>query len=58
MSIFTCTLGPEGAVRIHDAVLCLARFSDAVGLEVLHDKVGFYLLNDSRSGPWAKLYCS
>jgi len=35
---FTLTL--EGVVRIHDAVLCLAKFSEVVSLEARQDKVG------------------
>ena len=33
------TLGPQGVVRIHDAVLCLAKFSEIVSLEARSDKV-------------------
>lgn len=35
---FSLTL--EGVVRIHDAVLCLAKFSEVVSLEARKDKVG------------------
>ena len=34
---FSLTL--EGVVRIHDAVLCLAKFSEVVSLEARTDKV-------------------
>ena len=34
---FSLTL--EGVVRIHDAVLCLAKFSEVVSLEARKDKV-------------------
>ena len=34
---FTLTL--EGVVRVHDAVLCLAKFSEVVSLEARKDKV-------------------
>lgn len=34
---FSLTL--EGVVRIHDAVLCLAKFSEVVSLEAREDKV-------------------
>ena len=34
------TLRPEGVVQIHDAVLCLAKFSETVSMEARHDKVG------------------
>ena len=33
------TLSLEGVVRIHDAVLCLAKFSEMVSLEARKDKV-------------------
>ena len=48
------TLGPEGVVRIHDAVLCLAKFSDTVGLEASSDRVGCSLW--SRVSPTAQNY--
>ncbi len=34
---FTLTL--EGVVRVHDAILCLAKFSEVVSLEARKDKV-------------------
>lgn len=34
---FSLTL--EGVVRVHDAVLCLAKFSEVVSLEARKDKV-------------------
>ena len=34
------TLNDEGVVRIHDAVLCLAKFGEQVSLEARHDRVG------------------
>ncbi|MCJ1281330.1 hypothetical protein MMC26_000649 [Xylographa opegraphella] len=51
MPTLSFTVGPEGVVRIHDAVLCLAKFSDTVGLEARSDGVGliFSALNSSRS---------
>lgn len=42
MHTLSFTLGPEGVVRIHDAVLCLAKFSESVSLEAREDKVGIY----------------
>lgn len=33
------TLSPEGVVRVHDAVVCLSKFSESVSLEARHDKV-------------------
>lgn len=34
------TLNDEGVVRIHDAVLCLAKFGEQVSLEARQDRVG------------------
>jgi cell cycle checkpoint control protein RAD9A len=34
---FTLTL--QGVVRVHDAVMCLAKFSEIVSLEARRDKV-------------------
>ena len=51
---FSLTL--EGVVRIHDAVLCLGKFSEVVSLEARRDKVRetpvYYLLDaDTRTNP-------
>lgn len=35
------TLTPDGVVRVHDAVLCLAKFSEVVSLEARQDRVIF-----------------
>ena len=40
MPILRFTLNLEGVVRIHDAVLCLAKFSEIVSLEARKDRVG------------------
>lgn len=32
-------LKPEAVIRVHDAVLCLAKFSEIVSLEAREDKV-------------------
>lgn len=34
------TLSPEAVARVHDAVLCLSKFSDSVSIEARPDKVG------------------
>lgn len=39
MHTLSFTLSLEGVVRIHDAVLCLARFSEVVSLEAREDRV-------------------
>lgn len=39
MHMLNFTLSPEGVVRIHDAVLCLAKFSELVSLEARQDTV-------------------
>ena len=39
-STLAFTLNYDGVVRIHDAVLCLAKFGEHVSLEARHDKVG------------------
>lgn len=39
MHTLSFTLSLEGVIRIHDAVLCLAKFSEVVSLEAREDKV-------------------
>lgn len=39
MHTLAFTLSPEGVVRVHDAVVCLSKFSESVSLEARHDKV-------------------
>lgn len=39
MHTLAFTLSPEGVVRVHDAVVCLSKFSDSVSMEARHDKV-------------------
>lgn len=34
-------LQPEALAVLHDALICLAKFSDAVSIEARRDKVGF-----------------
>lgn len=40
MSILSFSLNVEGVARIHDAVQCLAKFSDVVSLEARSNHVG------------------
>ena len=40
MPVLSFTLLPEALTRIHDAILCLAKFSEVVSLEARPDKVG------------------
>lgn len=49
MAILTFTLSPDGVVRIHDALVCLGRFSETVSIEATHDKVRIQDIN--HSGP-------
>ena len=44
MHTLSFTLPLEGVVRIHDAVLCLAKFSEVVSLEARKDKVRDFLV--------------
>ena len=39
MHTLNFTLTPEGVSRIHDAVLCLAKFSETVSMEARHSRV-------------------
>ena len=40
MHALSFALSHEGVVRIHDAVLCLAKFSEVVSFEACADRVG------------------
>ena len=44
MQTLNFTLAPEEIVRVHDAVLCLAKFNEMVGFEAHGDKVDFPIL--------------
>ena len=39
MTTLDFTLSPEAVVRLHDALVCLAKFNENVGLEASRDKV-------------------
>lgn len=43
MQTLSFTLQPENVSRIHDAVICLAKFSDSVSIEARRDRVGISL---------------
>ena len=39
MTAFAFDLSPDAVSRMHDVVICLAKFSEVVALEAMHDKV-------------------
>jgi cell cycle checkpoint control protein RAD9A len=39
MPILSLTLSPESLGKLHDALVCLGKFSDAVCIEAVQDKV-------------------
>ncbi|OCK96252.1 uncharacterized protein K441DRAFT_657638 [Cenococcum geophilum 1.58] len=43
------TLTPEAASRVHDFLICLAKFSDSVSIEARRDRLTFTALNSSKS---------
>ena len=45
MNTLSFILSPEAVIRLHDAVLCLAKFSEIVSLEAREDKVGLSTTN-------------
>ncbi|OCK79277.1 hypothetical protein K432DRAFT_330472 [Lepidopterella palustris CBS 459.81] len=49
MVTFNFVLTPEAAARIHDILVCLAKFSDSVSIEARRDKLVFTALNSSNS---------
>ncbi|CAD6579613.1 MAG: hypothetical protein ASARMPRED_009203 [Alectoria sarmentosa] len=49
MNTLSFSLTLEGVVRIHDAVSCLAKFSEVVSLEARDDKLVLTALNSSKS---------
>ncbi|KAB2579954.1 Rad9 [Lasiodiplodia theobromae] len=42
-------LQPEALAVLHDALICLAKFSDAVSIEARRDKLSLTALNSSKS---------
>ncbi|KAF2147830.1 DNA repair protein Rad9 [Myriangium duriaei CBS 260.36] len=49
MTIFNCSLAPDSVSRIHDLLICLAKFGETVGIEVRPEKFTFTALNASRT---------
>jgi cell cycle checkpoint control protein RAD9A len=45
MAILNFTLSPEALSKLHDALVCLGKFSEAVSIEASHDKVGYTSFN-------------
>ena len=43
------TLTPEAASRVHDFLICLAKFSDSVSIEARRDRVGLPIFQRSLS---------
>ena len=41
------TLNPDSLSRLHDAILCLAKFNEAVSLEARLDQVQYPIMCDS-----------
>jgi cell cycle checkpoint control protein RAD9A len=39
MAVLTFTLNPEALSKLHDALVCLGKFSEAVSIEASHDRV-------------------
>ena len=39
MAILNFTLSPEALGKLHDALVCLGKFSEDVSIEAAHDKV-------------------
>ncbi|TVY81542.1 DNA repair protein rad9 [Lachnellula suecica] len=49
MAILNFTLSPEALSKLHDALVCLGKFSEAVSIEASHDKLVLTALNSSKS---------
>jgi cell cycle checkpoint control protein RAD9A len=45
MAILKFTLSPEALSKLHDALVCLGKFSEAVSIEAVNDKVRQILLS-------------
>jgi hypothetical protein len=45
MTTISLSLAPPALVRLHDVLICLAKFSDTVAIEAEHDLVNTVLLN-------------
>ncbi|KAL0264199.1 hypothetical protein SLS55_000145 [Diplodia seriata] len=49
MVVLDFTLRPEALAALHDALVCLAKFSDAVSIEARREKLSLTALNSSKS---------
>ncbi|KAK0116071.1 hypothetical protein ONS95_013104 [Cadophora gregata] len=49
MAILSFTLNPESLDKLHSALACLSKFSEAVSIEASHDKLVLTALNSSKS---------
>lgn len=49
MAVLNFTLNPEALGKLHDALVCLGKFSEGVCIEAAHDKLVLTALNSSRS---------
>ncbi|KAF2799946.1 hypothetical protein K505DRAFT_293598 [Melanomma pulvis-pyrius CBS 109.77] len=49
MVVLNFTLTPEAASKVHDLLLCLGKFSDAVAIEARSSRFTFTALNSSKS---------
>ncbi|KAL3425603.1 hypothetical protein PVAG01_02394 [Phlyctema vagabunda] len=50
MAILNFTLNPESLGKLHDALVCLGKFSESVSIEAFPEKLVLYALNSSKSG--------
>ena len=41
MAVLSFTLSPDSVHRLHDAVLCLAKFDEMLSLDARPEKVGY-----------------
>ncbi|GAB7339127.1 hypothetical protein MBLNU457_5799t2 [Dothideomycetes sp. NU457] len=49
MAVLQVSLSPEATARVHDLLLCLAKFGETVCIEARNDKLSFTTLNSSRT---------
>ncbi|KAI9885167.1 MAG: hypothetical protein M1823_003054 [Watsoniomyces obsoletus] len=49
MPLLSAVLAPEAVGKLHDAVLCLSKFSETVSIEAQHNKLVLSALNSSKS---------
>ncbi|KAJ5569730.1 uncharacterized protein N7459_009160 [Penicillium hispanicum] len=56
MTSLTLSLAPLALVRLHDALICLAKFSDTVAIEAEHDLLRLSALNSTKTA-FASFVC-